>query len=138
MADHISRRFNWNDVLSSTISDVLGLNAEIMEDGAARWEAVAFCLDSTAVMVAVEPDTDEVVISHEAPPVGDGWARIPSLEVAVSQPLGWSWLGINSQGYKDSFTIALGDVVPDALQPRFTLLAEASSLICFDLTPHRV
>jgi len=137
MADHISFRFDWDEVAHSRISDVLGLNADIMDDGTARWEAVAICLDSTAVVVTVEPDTDQIIISREASPTGDGWERILSFEFAVSQPLGWSWIGINSQGYKDSFTIALGDVVPDALQPRCTLLAEASSLICFDLIPRR-
>lgn len=133
MADHISFRFDWDEVAHSTISDILGLNADIMDDGAARWEAVAICLDSTAVVVTVEPDTDQIIISREAPPTGDGWERIPSFEFAVSQPLGWSWIGINSQGYKDSFTIALGEV----LRPRCALVAEASSLICFDLIPRR-
>ena len=33
-------------------------------------------------------------------------------------------------------TIAFGDVVPDALEPRCTFLAAASSLSCFDLVPH--
>ena len=137
MSEHISFRFDWDEVAHGTITEVLGLNADIMDDGAARWEAVAICLGSTAVMVTVEPDTDQIIVTREVPPAGDGWALIPSFELAVSKPLGWSWIGINSQGYKDSFTIALGDVVPDALQPRCTFLAEASSLICFDLVPHR-
>ncbi len=69
-------------------------------------------------------------------PSGEGWEPISSFSFAQGQPLGWCWVGINSQGYKDSFTLAFGDVVPLALQPRCTFVAEASSLICYDLAPH--
>jgi hypothetical protein len=137
MAEHISFRFDWDDVAHQRITDVLGLNADSMDDGSARWEAVAICVGSTAVVVTVEPDTDQIIVALEAVPYGDGWKPIPSFEFAISKPLGWSWIGINSQGYKDSFTIALGDVVPDALDPRCTFIAAASSLSCFDLVPRR-
>ncbi len=137
MANHMALRFDWHEVLHAIISNVQGLNADIMDDGSARWEAVAICLDRTAIMVTVEPDTDEIILSLGDLPLGDGWAPISSFDFAVSQPLGWSWLGINSQGYKDSFTIALGDVVPDALQPRFMFIAAGSSLTGLDLIPHR-
>lgn len=137
MSEHISLRFDWDKVERRTISDVLGLDADILSNGAARLEAVAICLDDAAVVVMVEPDTDQVIVTCEPPPVGDGWARILTFDSAISKPLGWSWVGRNSQGYKDSFTIAFGDDILDALQPRCTFLAEASSLICFDLVPRR-
>ena len=137
MANHIAFRFDWHEVLGAYISNVLGLNADVMDDGTARWEAVAICLDRTAIMVTVEPDTDQMILSLGDWPSDNGWAPISSFDFAISRPLGWSWLGINSQGYKDSFTIALGAMVPDALQPRFMFLAEASSLTGLDLIPHR-
>jgi len=137
MTEHISFRFDWDEVSGDKITDVLGLNADVMNDGAARWEAVAVCLGSTAVVLTVDPDTDQIIVAREPVPTGEGWESIPSFEFAIAKPLGWSWIGINSRGYKDSFTVALGDVVPDALRPRCTFLAESSSLTCFDLEPRR-
>lgn len=137
MPEHISLRFDWDEVGHQKITDVLGLNAVVMDDGSVRWAAVAICLGSSAVLLTVEPDTDQVVVERDTSPSGGGWEAIPSFEFAINRPLGWSWIGINSQGYKDSFTIALGDIVPDALQPRCTFLAEASYLSCFDLIPRR-
>lgn len=137
MTEHICLRFDWDDVAHERITEILGLNAVIMNDGSPCWDAVAICLGSTAVIVTVEPDTDQIIVARETSPSGDGWRPIPSFEFAVTKPLGWSWIGINSQGYKDSFTIAFGDIVPDALQPRCTFLAEGSWLSCFDLVPRR-
>ena len=136
MTEHIPFCFDWNEVLHGRVTDVLGLNAAIMDDGSARWGAVAICVGSAAVMVTVEPDTDQIIVAYEGVPGSDGWEPILTFGFAVGRPLGWSWIGINSQGYKDSFTIAFGDVVPDALEPRCTFLAAASSLSCFDLVPH--
>jgi len=137
MAEHSSFRFDWDEVAHEQVNDVLGLNATTMDDGSARWDAVAICIGTTVVVVTVEPDTDQVIVARATPPSGGGWERIPSFDFAVTKPLGWAWIGINSQGYKDSFTIAFGDVVPDALTPRCTFLAAASALGCFDLTPRR-
>ncbi|MFC3600133.1 DUF6334 family protein [Sphingobium scionense] len=137
MVEHVSFRFDWDEVAHEQVTDVLGLDATVMDDGSARWGSVAICVGTTAVVVTVEPDTDQVIVARAALPSGSGWERIPSFDFAVAKPLGWSWIGINSQGYKDSFTVAFGDAVPDALTPRCTFLAEASSLMCFDLAPRR-
>lgn len=138
MSEHIALRFDWDDVAHSRVLDIIGLNARTMNDGSLSWDAVAIRIDTKAVMLAVEPDTDQIIVSLEPIPGGDGWEPIPSLGFANGQLLGWCWIGINSQGYKDSFTLAFGDFVPHALEPRCTFLAEGSSLSCFDLTPHRV
>lgn len=137
MTKHSALRFDWNDVDDAAVTAVLGLNGSTLDNGSACWDAVAICIGETAIMLTVEPDTDQIIVSREALPSDDEWKRIPSFDFAVTKPLGWCWLGINSQGYKDSFTIAFGDVVPDALRPRCTFLAEASSLICFDLVERR-
>lgn len=137
MADHISFRFDWDEVAYGTITEILGLNAAIMNDGTSRWDAVAICLGITAVVVTVELDTDQVIITREPPPVSEHWQPISSFEFAIAKRLGWSWIGINSQGYKDSFTIELSGDQTDVFHPRCTFVAAASSLACFDLIPHR-
>lgn len=136
MAEHIALRFDWDDVKHHHVTDILGRNSRIVSDGSACWDSVAICIEGRAVSLSVEPDTDQIEVSMTDKPSGEGWEPISSFSFAQGQPLGWCWVGINSQGYKDSFTLAFGDVVPLALQPRCTFVAEASSLICYDLAPH--
>lgn len=137
MVEHISMQLDWDEVDGRTVTDLLGLEAATMDDGSARWDAVAICVESVAVLVTVEPDTDQVIVSLGDLPSSEGWSSIPSFSTAIGNKLGWCWIGINSQGYKDSFSIALSGIASDALDPRYTFVAAASSLSCFDLSPRR-
>ncbi|MBO9713681.1 DUF6334 family protein [Sphingomonas sp.] len=134
MDEHIALRFDWDEVDERPITDILGLNAMTLSDGSAVWDSVAICLDGWAVVLRVEPNTDEVIVERGAIPEGDGWRSIPSFAFARGDHLGWSWVGINSQGYKDSFTIAFSGRSPQALDPRCMFVAVASALSCYDLT----
>lgn len=135
MIDHIVLQFDWDDVAHRRVDDVLGKQARTMSDGSASWKAVAIRIEGRSICLSVDPETDQIEATlSETHPEGS-WEPIPSFLFAVGQPLGWCWVGINTQGYKDSLTLAFGDVVPSALQPRCTFVAEASSLTCFDLTP---
>ena len=138
MTNHIAPGFDWDDVAYLGVIEILGLNGMTRSDGSARWDAIAIRTESKSVLVAVEPDTDQVIITIEdkPEPFGDGWKSIPSLAYSTGRPLGWCWVGTNSQGYEDSFTVAFGGAAGDALTPRCMFLAEASSLCCFDLAPH--
>lgn len=127
--------FDWEIVAHKPILSVVGRNERRMNDGSLAWDAVALKLGVDAVVLSVTADTDELVVLHASAPDGDDWSNLTALGDAVGKPLGWCWLGTNYLGYRDSFTLALGNVVPDALQPRFTFLAEGSALSCFYLTP---
>jgi len=131
-------QFDWEAVVHRPVLAVVGRNQRRMNDGSVAWGALAFAVGDDAVVLTVTPDTDEIVASHEPKPDGDGWLVVSALADAVGKPLGWCWVGTNYRGYCDSFTLAFGDIVPEALQPRLTFLAEASSLSCFDLTPRSV
>lgn len=137
MTEHMAFRFDWDDIAGRTVTEILGLDGCVMNDGTARWDSVAFCTGPTALVLNVEPNTDQIILSHEPSPQGHGWEPIPSLGFAKGRALGWCWIGINSQGYKDSVTIAFGKGVPDVVVPRCTFITAASSLSCFDLVPHR-
>jgi hypothetical protein len=100
-------------------------------------DAVAFVLGERAVVLKATGDTDEISVAHEATPEGDGWQSVVSLADVIGNPLGWSWVGFNYRGYADSFTLALGDLVPDALQPRLMFVSEGAALTCFEVTPRR-
>lgn len=128
-------QFDWEAVVHKSVVAVIGRNQRRMSDGSLAWDALALALGDDAVLLTVTADTDEIIVSHEPAPDGGGWTVVSDLADAVGKPLGWCWVGTNYRGYRDSFTLAFGDVLPDALQPRLTFLAEASSLSCFDLTP---
>ena len=134
MIEHIALRFDWEKVEYQTIDEVLGLNGNALKDGAASWDSVALCTQLGAVILTVDPDTDQIIVSLENCPTGNNWSPISNFEFAKSKPLGWCWVGMNYRGYRDSFTLAFGDGMPDALQPRCTFVAAASSLSCFDLS----
>jgi hypothetical protein len=89
------------------------------------------------VVLTVNVSDDQIIVGRGAMPEGNGWLPVASLAHIVGKSFGWSWVGINHRGYADSFTLALGDVVPDALQPRLTFLSEASRLSCFEVAPVR-
>jgi Family of unknown function (DUF6334) len=128
-------QFDWEAVAHRPVLAVLGRNQRRMSDGSLAWDALALALGDDAVVLTITADTDEIIVSHQTTPGGEEWVAVSALADAMGKPLGWCWFGTNYRGYRDSFTLALGDVVPDALRPRLTFLAEASSLSCFDLMP---
>lgn len=130
-------QFDWEAVAHGSISAVLGRNERALADGSLAWDALAFVIGDRAVVLKVNADTDEILVAHEATPKPDDWQAVAPLADVIGKPLGWSWVGFNHRGYPDSFGLALGDVVPDALQPRLMFLSEGAALSCFDLTPRR-
>jgi hypothetical protein len=134
MTEHITMKFDWEEA-KAPITDVLGLNPCVMTDGSACWDSVAFRLGENAVMITVEPDTDQIFVDLQPFSPTDGWESIPAFGHAVGRSFGWSWVCINYRGYKDCFAVAFGSVVPDALDPRVMFVAAASSLYCLDLAP---
>jgi hypothetical protein len=97
-------------------------------DGADHWWAVALILGSDALVVEVDRDTDEVVLTYGAVPTFEDelWRPANLLSEFIGQSLGWCWLGRNSQGYVDSFSISLSDGV----WLDFCFVGAASSLTC--------
>lgn len=130
--------FDWEAVVHRPVTAVVGRNEREMSNGSLAWDALALAVGNEAVVLTVTDDTDEIVVANEPAPNDEGWNVVTALGDAVGKPLGWCWVGMNYRGYRDSFTLAFGDGVPDALQPRFMFLAEGSSLSCFDVKPRNV
>jgi hypothetical protein len=127
-------RFDWELVLGIPISAVVG-----RRDEGGRWEAVAFVVGAGAVVLTVNDDTDEIVVSLEAVSDTADWDEFAALSHVVGRPFGWCWCGTNWRGYHDAFIAAFGSAVPgDALEPRVMFVGEASSLSCLELTPVRI
>jgi hypothetical protein len=128
-------KFDWEEVSHKAVSAVVGRSERRMNGGSLAWDELALVVGTRAVVLTVTANTDEIVVAHEPRPDGGDWKPVTALSDAVGKSLGWCWVGTNYLGYCDSFTLALGDVVPDALQPRLTFVAEGAALTCFDLKP---
>jgi hypothetical protein len=127
--------FNWEKVSHKPITAVLGVDQRRMDDGSVSWGELALVLEEGVVVLTVNADTDELLVSYELTLPHNGWEASRTLSHAVGEPLGWCWVGMNYRGYYDTFTLALGDVVPAALEPRLMFVGEASRLSCYDLRP---
>ena len=127
-------RFDWEDAKEIPVSAVLGRNQSPLNNGAFQCDELAFVIREKAVLMSVCTDTDQVWVDLGRVPCGDDWAPVAPLTFAIGLTLGWCWVGINYRGYKDSFSVAFGGVVPDALTPRLMFIAAASSLTFLELT----
>ena len=131
-------QFDWDEAKETPIRAVLCREESRMSAGTAQWERLAFVIGEKAVVLTVNDETDEVLVALEAASETEGWDEVPSLSFAEGRTFGWCWIGRNYRGYLDTFTVAFGDVVPDALTPRWMFLGEGSALTCPELTPHRL
>jgi hypothetical protein len=124
-------QFDWEEVHGATVEAVVAMGARGLSDGTLECEAVAFVVGSTAVVLRVNVDTDEVIVSLE--PFGDGrsgWQTLEQLQEIVAWRLGWCWVGRNYRGYLDTFTMAL-----DGIDPAYSFTGAASALHCMRVVP---
>jgi hypothetical protein len=124
-------QFDWEDVDGSVVDAVLAKGACRLSDGSLACEEIAFIVRGQAVVLRVNADTDEVIVSLETFSMGEAdWQPLEQLEEVVGHELGWCWIGRNYRGYLDTFTIAL-----DGIDPTYSFIGMASSLHCTRLTP---
>jgi hypothetical protein len=90
-------------------------------------------VNSDALVIQVDHDTDELLLTYGAvsETANEPWLPATLLSEFIDKPFGWCWLGRNSQGYVDSFSISLSDVV----WPDFCFIVGASTLQCRRLFP---
>jgi hypothetical protein len=87
-----------------------------------EYEAADLLLDNGQCRIAVDPNTDEIVVSIHSRRVPSrvvraGRARLDHdcLAHLVGKKLGWSWTCYNSQGYRDAILLSVSGVVPDVI-----------------------
>lgn len=112
-------QFDYETVDGETVTAVLGQ----ADDVAGRWLMVAIVLGSRALVLRVDPDSDEISVTLEAAPDGAVWVPVGPMQTAVGASLGWCWIGRNYRGYLDMFTVSFSD-----LEPQFLLVGVASVL----------
>jgi hypothetical protein len=127
MTERTMLQFDWELVEEQTVSGVLGQSAGMTNDGNSRWWAVAFVLGETAVILRVDEDTDEIIVSHETltDEVEMPWRAIVGLAEVVGRKLGWCWICRNYRGYLDGFIMSF-----EGIEPNWMFLAAASALYC--------
>lgn len=119
MANRTMLQFDYEEVHGRTVSGVMG-----RRDGPAGWDSIAFEIEDRAIVLRVDPDTDEVVVTlDQVPDLASGWIEVPELADAIGSALGWSWIGRNYRGYLDMFTLSFSGI-----DPQICFLGEASTL----------
>jgi len=115
------------DVLhSQRLLSVRGTNIHRMSDGTTSCDALAFCLERSALLVSVNVDTDEIELAITEPESvsnADAWKEVAVLAEFLGKELGWCWTGRNYRGYADTFTLSFS-----GLDPELSLCGEGSSL----------
>ncbi len=119
MADRTMLQFDYDEVHGHVVTAVLGQREE-----AANWQDIAVLLGSRALMLRVDPDTDEIAVHLEAAPEMDsGWLAVAELSDVVGLELGWCWEGRNYRGYLDMFALSFS-----GLEPQVCFLGEAATI----------
>lgn len=122
-------QFDWEAVEGSTVDAVVATEARGLNDGSLECRDIAFALGARAVVLRVNADTDEVIVTLEDFGSNSEWQPLGPLQEVVSRTLGWCWEGRNYRGYLDTFTIAL-----DGIDPAFSFTGVASTLQCARVT----
>lgn len=119
MADRTMLQFDYDEVDGQVMTAVLG-----RREGAAGWQDIAVVIGERALMLRVDPDTDEIAVHLEAAPeVDNGWLAIAALSDFVGLVLGWCWVGRNYRGYLDMFTLSFA-----GLEPQVCFIGEAATI----------
>ena len=100
--------FDYDEVDGQMATAVLG-----QREGTAGWQKIAVVMDERALMLRVDPDSDEITVELEsAPEMADGWLAVADLSDFVGSELGWCWVGRNYRGYLDMFTLSFSGLEP--------------------------
>jgi hypothetical protein len=101
-----------------------------MNDGSLDCAMIALVLETKAVTIRVNQDTDELIVSLEDYAICHGLMPLEPLGDVVSRTLGWCWVGRNYRGYLDTFTIGI-----DGIDPAYSFTGAGSSIQCGRITP---
>lgn len=124
-ADRTMLRFDWEEVLGSTVEAVTAAAARATHDGNLICDEIAIIVAGRAVVLRVDDETDEVIVSLESSDGFGAWPPLAQFREMVGQPLGWCWAGRNYLGYLDTFLLAV-----DGIDPNYVFTGMASSLNC--------
>lgn len=133
MTDEVTiLQFDWEEVEGLEVVAVVAIEPRRMDDGSLVCDQLALIVGARAVVIRVNDDTDEVIVSlKEAIAIQEPeWQTLEQLQEIVSCRLGWCWSGRNYRGYLDTFTVAL-----DGIDPGYSFVGMASSLHCMRVTP---
>jgi hypothetical protein len=119
MIDRTMLQFDYDEAHGRRTTAVLG-----RREGAAGWQEIAVVIKGHALMLRVDPDTDELAVELEAAPeTTDGWLAVADLSDFVGSELGWCWVGRNYLGYLDMFTLSFF-----GLEPQVCFVGEAATI----------
>jgi hypothetical protein len=119
MADRTMLQFDYEEVHGRIVSRVVG-----RRDGPAGWASIALVIEDRAIVLRVDDNTDEIVVTLEgASDLPSDWSKVAEIADTVGSALGWCWIGRDYRGYLDMFTLSFSGI-----DPQVCFLSEASTL----------
>ena len=129
--NHLALRFEFADLLGTTVTRIAGEGALEMDDGSTAFDAIIFYLKGeSAFRISCSANTDEVVVERVAKNETAMGVRGAQLTEFVGSRLGWGWVGINSHGYKDMFVLSF-----NGIEPQIALVGMASKIHIYKMRP---
>ncbi|NOX81546.1 MAG: hypothetical protein GXP06_00855 [Alphaproteobacteria bacterium] len=130
-------KFDYEKIHGKNITEVHGENVRVMNDGSFECDRIVIDVATAALELSVNIDTDELIIElHEPYENTPGTlSNINDYLNFVGRKLGWVWTAKNYRGYDDAFMLALGEAVPDALDPAYAFVGAGSSICVYSVTP---
>jgi hypothetical protein len=108
VADRTMLQFDYDEVHGSVATAVLG-----RREGVAGWHGIAVVIGDRALMLRIDPNTDEITVDLEAAPEANtDWIAVTEMSDFIGSELGWCWVGRNYRGYLDIFTLSFSGLEP--------------------------
>jgi hypothetical protein len=128
-----SLNFDFETLQGQRVIAIRGTRLEADEVARSRCNELALHLEEVVLLVSVNKDTDEVIVTTCADgaslPGPHEWTDIEVLKEYVGYELGWSWIARNYLGYADTLMLSFSGI-----EPEIALCAVASALWIYRLT----
>lgn len=123
--------FDYEPIQGQRLEKVQGIGPLTYEDGRIGFDSVRIFLDKDSLIISVDEDTDELIISLEKLPNDketEAWVDIDLLKDYVGSEIGWLWCAKNWMGYADMVAFSFSGI-----EPRVAIVGAASKLSLYSI-----
>jgi hypothetical protein len=111
--------FDYELLHEQRLASIMGYGAKAAKGGI-NVGKVAVCLERTTLLISIDEDTDEIVLSvseDKRSMLGSprSWKNLAPLAKYVGKKLGWCWTARNYKGYSDLFILSFHGIEPQIM-----------------------
>jgi uncharacterized protein DUF6334 len=111
--------FDYDLLHEQRLASIMGYGAKAAKGGI-NVDKVAVCLERTTLLISIDEDTDEIVLTvseDKRSLLGSSrsWKSLAPLTKYVGKELGWCWTARNYKGYSDLFILSFHGIEPQVM-----------------------